>query len=116
MDTIFVEGLVVSGIHGVTAKEQDRAQPFQIDIRVDIESAVGAISDCVEDAIDYRTLKKTAERIVSGESYALVERIAGRIIEEVFVDVRVRHIEVSVRKLEIWQNGVPGVTIRRKRT
>jgi len=115
MDTVFVENLTVSGIHGVTAKEKDRTQTFRIDIAVDVENALPNNRDDVLDVIDYRTMKKAVEHVVTQERHELVETIALRIIEIVFPNLCIKNITVSVRKVEIWNNGIPGVTVRRSR-
>jgi dihydroneopterin aldolase len=113
MDTIFVENLIVSGIHGVTAKEQGREQLFRIDIAAHVGCALPDGTDDVSHVLDYRILKRAAEHVVMQEHHALVETIAERIIEKLRAEGRIVHIEVSVRKVEIWGNGIPGVTIRR---
>jgi dihydroneopterin aldolase len=111
MYTVFIQGLVVEGIHGVTHKEKERGQPFRVDITIETNMTPPA-SDHVDDIVDYRVIKKIAQRMIVEESHELVETIALRIIEEVKNDPRVAHVTVSVAKLEIWDNGTPGITIR----
>ncbi|MBP9771372.1 MAG: dihydroneopterin aldolase [Candidatus Pacebacteria bacterium] len=107
MIKVFIEGLVLSGIHGVTAKERDRRQPFQVDITATVafESA-----DDVLATADYRRMKEVAERVVLTESHQLVETIAERIARGVLEDVHVSEVTVTVRKMTIWNNGIPGVS------
>jgi len=47
------------------------------------------------------------------EPDALIETIAERIALQILTDVRIHSVRVSVRKIDIWENGVPGVEITR---
>ena len=110
MYVIFIKGLIVEGIHGVTHKEKEHSQPFRIDITIETNISPPC-NDDVAGVVDYRAIKKIVQRIVGEESYELVETIALSIIEGVKRDPRVAHVTVSVEKLTIWDNGTPGVTI-----
>jgi dihydroneopterin aldolase len=110
MYTIFVRGLIIEGIHGVTHKEKERRQPFQIDIIVETDIPPPK-DDQVNGVLDYRVIRKIATRIVAEESHELVETIALRIIEEAKRDPRAVRVTVSVTKLSIWDKAMPGVTI-----
>ena len=60
--------------------------------------AAGA-SDDLGDTVDYGAIAAIAERVVATERFALLERIATRIAEEVCADGRVLSVTVTVRKL-----------------
>ena len=98
-DRIELRGLRVVGTHGLLAEEQLRAQPFEIDLDVDVDLRAAGASDRLEDTLDYGALATTAAAIVAGERYALLERVAQRIAEAVLEDARVRSVAVTVRKL-----------------
>lgn len=115
MMTIFIEGLILKGVHGVTEKEQKRSQPFQIDISADVDTSQEKLTDEIGATADYRLMKQAAETVVTKEHHALLETIAIRIANAVFSDVHVRSVEVTVRKLAIWASGVPGVTVIMRR-
>jgi dihydroneopterin aldolase len=95
---IRLEGLRVLGCHGVLPEEQDRAQPFEIDLCLTAE-VQGTDTDQLEDTIDYGTVAETVERIVRTESHALLEHLANRIASECGKDERVRRVDITVRKL-----------------
>ncbi len=108
--TIFIDNLVLEGIHGVTKKEKGVAQPF----RVDIEALCDLPSDMRDDiarTADYRLMKRAAETVIREESHALLETIAARIALKLKEDARVITVRVTLRKLAIWANGIPGVQI-----
>lgn len=118
MGTIEVLGIRAVGRHGVLAEEQSRAQPFEIDLRLEADLTVAAASDRLEDTVDYGLLTEAVARTVELESYQLLERLADRIAGICLSLAKVTAVEVAVRKL---RPPVPvhvasvGVTLRRER-
>jgi dihydroneopterin aldolase len=96
---IQLRGLRVLGTHGVLAEEQSRPQPFEVDLDVDVDLGAAASSDSLADTLDYGGLAESVERVVATERYALLERLAGRILDVVLADPRVVSATVTVRKL-----------------
>ncbi len=100
MDEIRLGGLRVVGTHGVLAEEQARAQPFEVDLVLVVDLGAAAASDGLDDTVDYGEVAGVVERIVREESFALLERLAGRIVDAVLgLDARVAAITVTVTKL-----------------
>jgi dihydroneopterin aldolase / 2-amino-4-hydroxy-6-hydroxymethyldihydropteridine diphosphokinase len=99
-DRIELRGLRVLGVHGALPEEQDRAQPFEIDLDVEADLAGAGASDDLSDTVDYGAITAVAAAVVGGERFRLLERLAERIASEVAgVDSRIRSVTVSVRKL-----------------
>ena len=98
-DRIELRGLRVLGVHGALPDEQVRAQPFEIDLDVDADLSVAGRSDHLDDTVDYGALAAMVERVVAGERFTLLERLAERIADEVRQDERVEEATVTVRKL-----------------
>ena len=115
MIEVFIENLVLEGIHGVTAKEKKRKQPFRIDITVELKSSHKVREDGIESAVDYRQMKEIATTVVTKESHDLLETMGNHIAQRIFQDPRIHSVSVSVRKLTIWQSGVPGITVTLRR-
>jgi dihydroneopterin aldolase len=115
---IQLRGLRVLGTHGVLAEEQSRAQPFEVDLDVDLDLSAAAASDDLAQTLDYGGLTAAVERIIGTEHHALLERLAGRILDEVLTDPRVAAATVTVRKLRpplpVMVDSV-GVTLTRAR-
>lgn len=100
MDQIHLRGLRVMGTHGVLAEEQTRAQPFQVDVVLSVDLSVAAASDELADTIDYGEVTGVVAGTVEGEHFALLERLAGRIVEVVLgLDERIAAVDVTVTKL-----------------
>jgi len=98
-DRIELRGLRVQGVHGVLPEEQVRAQPFEVDVAVEADLRAAGRSDDLADTLDYGAMAESVAKVVSGERFALLERLAERITEVVLADGRVTSVTVSVRKL-----------------
>jgi dihydroneopterin aldolase len=99
MGTILVSGLEALGVHGVLPEEQARAQPFGVDLELDVDLEPAGASDDLADTIDYAAVIAMTVRIVETERYQLLERLAARIAAACREDERVRAVTVTVRKL-----------------
>jgi len=114
-----LRGLRALGHHGALPGEQDRPQPFQIDLDIEADLAPAAASDELDDTIDYGALAAAAVRVVSEERWKLLERLAQRIVEDVVdADRRVTAVTVTVRKLRPpvpVDLGSAGVRVTRRR-
>ncbi len=97
---IQLRGLRVVGVHGALPEEQERAQPFEVDIDVATDLSAAGASDALTDTVDYGAVAAAAERVVAGERHRLLERLATRIADAVLdLDVRIASVTVTVRKL-----------------
>jgi 7,8-dihydroneopterin aldolase/epimerase/oxygenase len=98
-DRIQLRGLRALGTHGALPEEQLRAQPFEVDVDIVTDVRAAGASDDLDDTVDYGEIAAIVERLVTTERFALLERLATRIAEEVCVDGRVLSVTVTVRKL-----------------
>jgi dihydroneopterin aldolase len=98
-DRIEIRGLRVLGVVGVLPEERERAQPFEIDFDVVADLRAAGTSDALGDTIDYGALVDAAEKVVTKESWLLLERVAQRIAEELLRFDRVDAVNVTIRKL-----------------
>jgi dihydroneopterin aldolase len=98
-DRIELRGLRALGTHGALPEEQLRAQPFEVDLDVVTDVRAAAASDDLHDTVDYGAIATIVDRVVTTERFALLERLATRIAEEVSGDERVLSVTVTVRKL-----------------
>lgn len=118
-DRIELCGIRALGTIGVLPEEQQRAQPFEIDMVLEYDVSRAGASDDLDETINYAVPIELATRVVETESHALLERVATRITEDVLEATEVLTVEVTIRKL---RPPVPqdidssGVTIRRSRT
>jgi dihydroneopterin aldolase len=118
-DLVSVRGLRVLGTHGVLDEELVRAQPFEVDVDVEVDLSAAGQSDDLTDTLDYGALCEQIAAVVAGDHVALLERLAQRIADAVLASSPLAaSVRVTVRKL---RPPVPvdvasaGVTITRRR-
>ena len=99
-DRIEIRDLRVVGVHGVLPEEQERAQPFSVDIVAWLDMSAAQRSDALADTVDYGALAHVAADVVGQRSYQLLEALAGRLADALLItDSRLEAVEVTVRKL-----------------
>jgi 7,8-dihydroneopterin aldolase/epimerase/oxygenase len=115
MDRITLRGVRVYGRHGANPGERDTAQPFDIDVVTELDLRVAQANDNLSDTLDYAVLHRRIVEIVETRSYALLERLAGDLLDVIFDDVRVIRAQVTIEKPGILNGATPGVTLARER-
>ncbi len=116
MDTIFIQHLVLRGIHGAHEHEWLKPQEFVLDINANIDVSTAALSDNLEDTVNWTDLQHIAKNVVDGPKILLIERMAEIIAKHILAhDARITAVSVTVKKTEALVCGVPGVTITRTR-
>jgi 7,8-dihydroneopterin aldolase/epimerase/oxygenase len=100
-DRIELRGLRCVGTHGVLVEEQARAQPFEVDLDLDVDLRPAGVSDALADTVDYGAVADVVAATVSGpRSFALLEALAWHVAEAVLdVDERIAAVVVALRKL-----------------
>jgi 7,8-dihydroneopterin aldolase/epimerase/oxygenase len=95
---IFIEGLEVYGYHGVAPEERVLGQRFYFDVRLTVEDCRAALTDRVEDAIDYTEVIDLIIDVATTESYSLLERLARVTAESILRKFAVDEVWVQVVK------------------
>ncbi len=100
-DRIELRGLRCVGTHGVLTEEQERAQPFEVDLDLEVDLRPAGVSDALADTVDYGAVADVVAATVSGaRSFALLEALACHVADAVLdVDRRIRGVHVALRKL-----------------
>jgi len=99
-DQIFVRGLIVNGICGCLPAERTAAQPFQVDLTVDVDMDAAAKSDDLTDTVNYADLADRAANLVATGNFYLVEALADAIGRSALeADGRITTATVTVTKL-----------------
>ena len=117
-DLLELRGLRVTGVHGALPEEQTRAQPFEVDLDIVADLSVAGRSDALADTLDYGAVVEMVAKVVTGERFQLLERLAERIAEVVLEDPRATSVRVAVRKLRPpvpVELATAGVSIHRER-
>jgi dihydroneopterin aldolase len=98
-DRIELRGLRLLGHHGALVGEQDRAQPFEVDLDVESHIEAAARTDDLGDAVDYGALVSATAAVVTEGRFALLESLAEKIATVVLEQRGVIAVAVTVRKL-----------------
>jgi len=117
-DKIFISGIRFHGFHGLTEVERKIGMRFSVDIEVERDLSQAAQDDGLENTLDYRKVHQLVIELGRKESHKLIERLAGRIIEELFKRFDVDKVTVRVKKETPVLDGIVdnvGVEMTRER-
>ena len=114
-DAIRITGMRFWGKHGASPGERERGQPIDVDLEIAVDAEQAASSDALADTVDYAELYRTCERIVTQQSFNLLEALAGRIAQACLRDVRIGEVTVRVRKPRLLDGATPEVQVHRRR-
>lgn len=109
---IIIKNLIFAGTHGLTKKEKNTPQRFQVSVAAQLWQEF-LMADNVKETSDYRNIKKIAQKIIEKDHYDLIETMGNKIAEEIIKDTKIFSVRVVLSKLDIWENGVPSVVITR---
>jgi dihydroneopterin aldolase len=97
-DRISVRGMLFLARHGVTLEERLEPQPFEVDVELHTDLTAATASDELAETIDYAGLFTLVGTIVEGQSFRLIETLAGAIADAVLAETKASAVEVRVRK------------------
>ena len=115
-DRIEVRGLRVLGRHGALPGERDRAQPFSIDLDLELDLSRAGGSDDLLDTVDYGDVTRRVVDVVEQSSFALLESLATAVATAVLSDGLIDVVVVTLHKVRpplAADVGSVGVVIRR---
>ena len=98
-DRIELRGIRAAGICGALPEEQERPQPFEVDLDVSLDLSAPGASDQLDDTVDYGALGQSVVDTIVGGRFVLLERMAQVLADGVLTDPRVDAVTVTVRKL-----------------
>ena len=106
MDTLKIKGLQFFGHHGTEDWEKMTGRRFTVDLELTADFGKAGRSDRLEDAFDYRVVYARARHVVESESHNLIERVAWRLLSEMFRTFPVSVVTVRVGKPEAPIGGL----------
>lgn len=115
LDTIELRGIRAFGHHGANPGEKLVAQPFDIDVALELDLSAARASDALADTLDYAALHATVVRLVRERSHDLLERLGADLLEALLADPRVQRASVRIAKPELLGGATPAVTVRQAR-
>jgi dihydroneopterin aldolase len=98
-DQIRVSGIKAFGYHGVLPHEATDGQEFTVDLLVTLDLRAASFSDDLQDTINYADLAQIAHDNIVGDRVQLIERLAGRIADEISSTYpQITSVSVTVHK------------------
>ncbi len=99
MDRIFIKDLLVRGIVGIKPDERANRQDILINATFWADTRPAALSDRIEDTVNYRSAAKAMIAHIESDGPQLVERLAADLVRICFEsDSRIQAVELSVEK------------------
>jgi 7,8-dihydroneopterin aldolase/epimerase/oxygenase len=92
-------GLEVFGHHGVEEEERRAGQRFLFDVWLEVPEA--ALSDRIEDAVDYRDVAAAVREVSDSSQFQLLEALAAAVADAILARFSVTRARVRVRKPEV---------------
>ena len=115
--TIELHGIELYGFHGVLDVERERGQRFLFDLWLDVSDA--ALSDRIEDAVDYRDVVALVREVSDGQRFRMLEALAAAVAEALVARFPVAGVRVRVRKPEVELDPpveLAAVSVERRRS
>ena len=98
-DQIRVTGIKAFGYHGVLPHEATEGQDFIVDLLITLDLRAVSLSDDLQETINYADLAQIAHDNIVGERVQLIERLAGRIADEISAAYsQITSVSVTVHK------------------
>jgi len=99
MDRIFIKDLLVRGIVGIKPDERANRQDILVNATFWADTRPAALSDQIEDTVNYRSAAKAMIAHIESDGPQLVEKLAADLVRICFEsDPRIQAVEMSVEK------------------
>src|ERR1700722_10859418 len=98
MDKIFIHALKTEAIIGIFDWERQVKQTAIVDIEISADIAKAALSDSIDDTLNYKRVAKRVLAFVEASQFHLVETLAERIAMLILEDFGVAWVRISLSK------------------
>src|SRR6202158_6118994 len=116
MDTLYIHALKTGAILGILDLERQVKQTVVVDIEISADVARAALSDSIDDTLNYKRVAKSVLAFVEESKFHLVEALAERIAMLILEDFGIAWVRISLSKPGAIRNSRDvGVTLERTR-
>lgn len=98
MDQILIKDLTARGVIGISESERSQPQDIVINIILFTDISKGALSDNIEDCVNYRTVSKKVLQLAQTSTRFTVEALAEDIANLCLSEENVSSVRVRVEK------------------
>lgn len=115
-DRVFIEDLRVETVIGVFDWERQIKQSIALDVEMAFDIRKAALSDAIEDTLDYKAVAKRLIQFVEGSSFQLVESLAEHCAAIILEEFPVNWLRLKLSKPgAVRGSRAVGVIIERER-
>lgn len=116
LDRILIKDLSVSGILGINPEERVNEQEILVNAVLWADTRPAAVSDDIDDAVNYRTVTKALIAHIQQGKPMLVERLVQELVDICFdVEPRIKKVKMTVEKPGALRHARSvGITIVRR--
>jgi FolB domain-containing protein len=98
LDRVLIKDLMVDGIIGINHDERITKQPILVNAELFTDTSMAAVTDDIDDAVNYRTITKAMIAHIEAGEPMLVERLVQELADICLADERVHKVTISVEK------------------
>lgn len=98
MDIIFLHDLRIDAVIGLWDWERRIRQTVSIDLDMSADIRKAAVTDDVEDTLNYKAVAKRLQQFVGDSSFQLVETLAEKVAQIILDEFDVAWVRVRVNK------------------
>lgn len=95
---IRIKNMSLQTILGIHDWEKTKKRDIIINLELEINGSKAAISDAVEDTVDYDALTLNIKESVESQPFGLIERLADHILKIAMTDQKIQRAKVEVDK------------------
>jgi len=96
--TIRIHNLRLRTLIGFNPEERVKKQDIVINAEIAYTLADGVFEDCVDDALNYKTITKAIIELVENGQFLLLEKLVGDVLEICSSDKSVQRATVTIEK------------------
>ena len=105
MDKITISGLQVNSLIGVYDWERQAKTNLTVDAVLYHDLTDAALSDNVEDTLDYAQVAASIEKCAAESSFQLLEALAAQMISDLFAQFNLQRVAITISKPGILPNA-----------
>lgn len=115
MSKISIVDLEVFYCVGVTDEERAKPQRLLLNIEIQFDFTVAAVSDRITKTIDYGAVSERLLNFGEARSWKLIEKLAANIADDILHEYKPQGVTVEVKKFVIPQARYVSVTWTKKK-
>ncbi len=99
MDIVFIRALKVDTVIGIYDWERKIRQTVVLDLEMGCDVKKAALSESIEDAVNYKEVSKRLYDFIESSSFQLVETLAERCAEIILEEFSVPWVRLTLNKI-----------------